>query len=281
MKTKQRQVKNRGWVRFFIVAFCVVFVWKGQTGLAFLVELSQRVPKDTTHLEREMNTEATEVSEVRAYSSALHVLQTGTGKQTVEGVYLLGKIAAKTVGPILEGLTKAELAILKNKMQGFDVFIGETVGAIPEITFFKQLAKQKGNEVDVMFFDLLDQTLREGSFWPVYVEQLTDYGGCAKYGSGLLVEFYGRWWKFQQMFPLAYKNDVRDRLNDIKYDLISSHLIHESELPISSMIHHCGSVADVMKELELFLRTYPDAEFAPDVKKHLEAIRKKSGELKK
>ena len=97
---------------------------------------------------------------------------------------------------------------------------------------------------------------------PIYLKRMTDVSACAQYGKGLLVEVYGKWRKFQERSSSSYGNVARRILSAIEDRLVS---------PRSS----CGSLTDIVQELELFIETYPNSELSSKVKLRIEEIKNK------
>lgn len=196
-------------------------------------------------------------AEVQKYVLALQEVQKRPDKQPIEPIYTLGIVAADKLVEVLESLSLADFNLVRDQMKGFKMNRIEVVYVSTDTIFFKNLALQKGQKVDIAFFDLFHYTKPHG--WPVYIERLTDYGGCTKYGSGLLVDFYGKWQKFQDSFPSAYSARVGEVLNDIK-----------GELTLGT--NACGSVADIVRELQLFIKTYPDNELSKELNRRIKEI---------
>lgn len=205
------------------------------------------------------NSDETKVPiDVGEYATALQELQKQSKRQTIEPVYALGIAAAKRLGLVLERLSPADFDLVKDQMKGFQINRTEVIYVLPDAIFFKNLAGQKGQDIDMVFFDLLHKT-RPNNVWPVYIEQRTDYSGCTKYGTGLLVEFYGKWSKFRVSYPSAYKTDVENVLEDITRGLLN-------------LDGACGSSLDVIKEYNLFLQAYPKSKPAEEIKRKLSEI---------
>jgi len=194
-------------------------------------------------------------TEVHDYSSALQELQKQSKKQPMEPVYALGIAAANKLSLILEKLSPTQFHSVKDQMLGFNVNREEIIYVNPDPLFFKNLARQKGQDVDIAFIDLFYQT--QPGLWPIYIEHREDYSGCTKYGSGLLVALYGKWQKFQQSFPLAYTIHVRNILDDI-----------ERRLTLGT--NACGTTSDTINELKLFIKTYPKSEISHELTRRIQ-----------
>ena len=205
-------------------------------------------------------------AEVREYATALNELQKESKRQSIEPVYALGMVVSKKLVAaarsgrisVLSSLSPDDFDFVQAKMKGFAVNREEVVCALPKATFFVELSKEKGLDVDSAFFNLLNQT--RPVLWSVYIEQLTDFSGCTKHGSGLLVEFYGKWRDFEKQFPSAYTTDVRRTIGDIEKRLIEGSFT-------------CGSPSDIITEMELFIKTYPDSEISEKLTERIKEIK--------
>lgn len=207
-------------------------------------------------------------TEVQDYASALREFEKQPKRKAIEPVYALGMAAAnKLTGrvagdnpvSVLESLNPADYGLVEDQMKGFTVTRHEMIAVVPDVVFLRNLAKQKGQDVDIAFFNLLDQTTPH-SFWPIYVEQLSDIEGCLKYGTGLLVEFYGKWKEFQRSYPLSYKADVERILADI-----------EGYLSFGS--RSCGATTDVVSEMELFIKSYPESDVSREIRQRIKKMK--------
>ncbi len=143
-------------------------------------------------------------------------------------------------------------------MRGFRIFRDEFVGASPIPAFFLGLAKSRGSEADVSYFTLADASKNE---WgdARYVKRRSDFGGCTRYGSLILVDLYRRWTRYSDRFPGRYEREVAKFLEEIRRELGSARCA-------------CDGPDSVLKELRAFVAAYPNSEVAPAVEKRIEDI---------
>lgn len=149
----------------------------------------------------------------------------------------------------IERLDDDEFTVFKARMRGFLVNREEVVFAKPDNKFFRDLAARKGLPADIAFFDLRSR-LRPDSIWAAYIEQQTDYSGCTLYGTGKLTEIYGLLGSFKEKYPSAYVQMVDDELD---------YVINALTMGTCA----CEGLPSAIKEFELFIKKYPNAEITP------------------
>jgi len=132
-------------------------------------------------------------------------------------------------------------------------------GSIPDPAFFAELARRHGDAADTAFFAAFGATSASGIL-PVYVEQMTDYSGCTRFGTGSLVETYGLWRAFLALYPHRYEKRARDQVDEVLDELVSGECA-------------CEGRAAVMRELELFLSKYPRDRSSARVRERLRDVR--------
>ena len=201
--------------------------------------------------------------EVHEYLASFKKLQKQSKRQLIDPLYTLaqlvtGKLLARSIrGNVLESLSADDFEFLMAQMKGFKINrVEEQFLMLPDDAFFLELSKEKGLEVDIAFFNLLDLTGYDGINF--YYEKNAESEYCIKFGSGLLVDFYGKWRGFEESFPSAYFNDVRNIRANVRTDLI--------------MKKTCGPPSNIIKELELFIKTYPDSDISGDLERRIKKI---------
>jgi hypothetical protein len=194
------------------------------------------------------------------YHAALEKLQTGS-KGKVEPVFLLGLTAAKQ---LQEELSQHDV---DTKLEGFSVSTEEVLYAVPKPGFFLALARKKGTPVDVAFFENLQRTFAQHDAWPVFIEQQTDYSGCMLYQAPELLAVYGGWTEFAAKHPKAYAAEVAKEISRIEEAMTRDGCA-------------CGKSAEVIAGFEAFLRTFPRASIATQVKSRLEALKAGKGDMR-
>lgn len=182
------------------------------------------------------------------YERLLRTIEYGSERSSLEP---LADFQEKFSGRLseIERLKDDEFTVFKTRMRGFLINREEVVFAKPDNEFFQKLAARKGLPADIAFFDLRSR-LRPDSIWAAYIEQQTDYSGCTLYGTGMLTELYGLLNSFKEKYPTAYVQMVSDELDYIKDALTTGTCA-------------CGGLPSAIKEFELFIERYPNAEITP------------------
>ena len=209
-------------------------------------------------------------SAVDAYARMLQAL-TGSAprKPTIESVLGTGRLAAELLlgeKGVLEDLSDDDYRTVVQKMTGFMVSRDEVVHVEPDPDFFIKLAQGHGKAHDVAFFQRYKQTIPNG-VWHAYIQQMTDFTGCVRFGSLTLVEAYTRWTAFRQQFPKQYVREVEQFLVDLDDTLVEETCA-------------CGSAEDVVKELSAFVKEQPDAEITARVRERLEKVKLGTSDIK-
>jgi hypothetical protein len=203
---------------------------------------------------------------VQTYRSILDSLESGERGATVEKCFdaaravrsaLLRTVGAKTV---IESLSDSEFESLSQTLPGVILNREEVLLAEPEPKFFLSLARRHGGPADVQFFKNYAATV-PGGVWRSYTIQQTDVTGCTDFANGELVKRYAGWLAFRSAHPKAYFSAVRDQLAAI-------------ERAVSEDTCACGSRGGVLRELELFARTFRNSPVRPKVQGRIRAIRR-------
>jgi predicted nucleotidyltransferase len=210
------------------------------------------------------------VSSREEYVKALERLVNGKGG-TVEKVYALAQAAAREhLQATLEwDQTLAQGKIPRKRFErqlpGFHVGISPAIYVIADSSAFLELARQRGTAVDRRFFELLHQTFK-GTATRVYVDQLDEMSACYQVGSREMLSLYKAWTQFQASYPNAYKDTVKDEL---------THL----EQVYTSATCACSSHEVVDAGLEAFLKEFPKARIAPQVRERVNKIHTRNSDI--
>jgi len=191
------------------------------------------------------------------YSFALRKFEKQNTGGNIAAVYRKGKIVADKLDE-LENLSAADYASVEKKMRGFVVNRDEIIFVKPDVGFFMKLSKRRGTKADIAFFKFLGE-LRPESVWVAYIQQQTDYSGCTIYGKGILTRLYGKAKQFRQQYPSAYVADIKEEIENMK-----------SELTMDTCA--CGDRNSVIKEFQLFIKTFPADKITPIVRKRLKEV---------
>jgi hypothetical protein len=196
---------------------------------------------------------------VARYARDLEAVQKQSGAVSLEPVFNEGLAAA---APLLRGQLEQMDAPTYQKVQslmaGFIVGRAEVILAAPDVTFFLKLAREKGMRADRAFFEVEKYTYPD-SVWPAYTNQQSDYSGCTVYDGSILTELYARWTAFRKAYPGQYRGAVQKEMGGIETALASTCA--------------CGGEDGVRKELESFLKTFPNSPASAMVAKRLEMLR--------
>jgi len=204
------------------------------------------------------------------YLKALERITTGKGG-TVESVYALAQAAAREQ---LQATLEWDQTIASGKiprkrferfLPGFHVGTGPGIYVIPNSYAFLDLAKQRGNAVDRRFFELLHQTF-QGTPTRVYADQIDEVTACYHVGSREMLSLYKGWTQFQASNPNAYKDAVKDELSQL-------------EQVYTSAACACSSHEVVDAGLEAFLKEFPKARIAPQVRERAQKIHTRNSDI--
>jgi hypothetical protein len=206
--------------------------------------------------------------------AALHArVADGAPGARVEALYALGERAVDSLMVQARGAKRSRMEAMdsvnfvraQSLMPGFALAREEMVGGAPRVARFAALARAHGDRADRAFFAALAATYggddsTAGAFWPDYVAQQTDYGGCTRYGTGRLVEAYARWSLYRSAHRFRYTHAVRAELARVEEALTRSTCA-------------CGDRADVTRELTAFVRRFPSTTLATQVRARLRSVR--------
>lgn len=195
------------------------------------------------------------------YVAALKRL-TSRASDSVEDVYSRGvRLGEALLSPpsALESMPEAEFQALRNELPGLMLNREEVLIAVPEPSYFLDLAKRYGRPVDRAFFALHSRSRPDG-VWPVYIQRQTDYGGCTLFGQGKLVDSYRGWRHFRSEFPRAYARFVAQALADIEEQVTQSTCA-------------CGDADSVSRELAEFAGAFPESAVAAAAAARARAVR--------
>ncbi len=151
------------------------------------------------------------------------------------------------------------------QFEGWTLMRDEVEGLLPDMKFFTALAQAHGDAGDRAFFDAYAATGMD-RIMPAYVEQQTDYSGCARFGSGSLVDAWARWSAFRSAYPRRYAATAREALDDATRALVEEDCA-------------CGARSSVERELGLYLERFPHGALADRVRARLRAVESGKAEI--
>jgi hypothetical protein len=196
---------------------------------------------------------------VERYARDMDTVMKSPGPISLEPVFEEGMTAAKALETDqLERFDEPTYQKVQSLMVGFFLRRVEVVVAAPDPDFFLKLAREKGTSVDRAFFEAQKRTYLKGH-WHAYLQQVTDYSGCTIFDGKTLTEIWGTWTAFQKSYPGRYREDTQKELTNVEEQLVGNCA--------------CGGADGVQKELENFLKAYPDSPLAAKVAAHLQAVK--------
>ena len=191
-----------------------------------------------------------------AHLAAIDCYEVARDRGSVSEAFAAARPVNAALLPVIEDLTEEEYSAIEHRLAGMIVNREEVLLAEPDAKFFLDLARKRGNTVDVEFFENYLATFPDG-VWPSYVEQETDVTGCTAFGKGELVERYAGWLAFRAAHPHAYEKAVAERLADI-------------EMQVDARA--CGDDDSVLRELREFAAKFPRSPAAPRVRARIKAL---------
>jgi hypothetical protein len=194
---------------------------------------------------------------VPGYAEALEVYRRHADAPALERLYSKARVAARELGPVLEKLNETDYAFLV-RLGGIKVHRGETVYAVADHGFSLGLARAIEDSAAVAFFELHKHALPD-DVRPRYLEPVTDYSVCTRYGNGTLVELYRRWWEFRSHFPGRYAEVASQSLKDV-------------EAKFTKPLCVCAGKETVLREFQLFIHSFPDSALGPALRTRLPAL---------
>ncbi len=183
---------------------------------------------------------------------------------SLQSVFVLARAAAQEQ---LQAVLEWDAALAAGKipkkrferhLPGFHVGTANALFVIPNSAWFLQLARERGNEVDRRFFELLFETFH-GGVSRTYVNALTDTTACYQLGSREFISIYRGWSRFKPSAPAAYLETVNEELQILEQALLQATCA-------------CGTREIVDAGFEAFLKTFPKSPVASQVRERLDKI---------
>ena|GEM_PF-1116699 len=205
--------------------------------------------------------------ELPAREAYLQALEKFTQRQggSLQSLFVLARAAAQEQ---LQAVLAWDSALAAGKipkkrferqLPGFHVGTANALFVIPNSRFFLELARQRGNDVDRRFFTMLDETFH-GSASRTYINPFTDTSACYHLGSREFIALYRGWSQLKAGgVPAAYVDTVNEELQTLEQSLLVATCA-------------CGTREIVDAGFEAFLRTFPKAPIAPQVRARLEKL---------
>ena len=202
------------------------------------------------------------------YLGAVRSAQAGKG--SVEGAYSRVASVCRALARIDDDDAALEAA-QDGEIRQLHELPGITAGsrlssAKPDQQFFSTLAQAHGTAADRQFFQTLNAMSPAGG-WAIYLEGVSDFGACTRYGTGSLVEVYRRWSQFQKMYPDHYAQPATHAIDDVAEELTH---------PLCA----CGDIGSVTREMESFVRAFPSAPLSRTVSVTARALKADSSTVR-
>jgi hypothetical protein len=166
---------------------------------------------------------------------------------------------------LLETLTQDQLNSTRRELPGIFINREEVLEVSPDPEQFFDLALKFGDRADIGFFSILKVSYASPG-WPVYIDRLTDYSGCTRLGSFVFSELYEMWRSFQRRFPDRYAGEVRKEVVKLEQALLDTGA--------------CEGSAKVVAAYREFLRAFPNAPVAEEIRVRIDAISGEKSELR-
>ena len=200
---------------------------------------------------------------VVAYSKILTAVERSDAPTSLEPLFEAGDEAQGALMRIerdkawLEQLSEAEFAAAQTAMRGFTLSTGSDIYALPNASFFADLAKLHGKPEDIAFFALTKQAAGE-NFLPLYLKDKLPTP-CVRFGERIISELYEGWKGYAKTWPKAYTAAVRQNLKDLEETVVLGTCA-------------CGNAASVQAEQREFLRRFPKNAVAKDIVKRMKQL---------
>ena len=198
---------------------------------------------------------------LRALEDWQRLAANSSTRMSLETVLEKGQDVVPELLEKMDKMDDAQFDAVQKRMKGYIVNRDELLVVSPDPAFYLEQARAHGTPADIAFFEAMGKTLN--GYWPMTMEQMTDFTGCIRYGSGDLVKLYGLWQDFKRLYPGAYKEALADPnlllLSDVEDQLING-------------LSACDSPENVRGEYEAFLQAYPQSPLVDGVRQRLHEL---------
>lgn len=192
-----------------------------------------------------------EVFSAGPYSLELRRVENSGKPRSMELLYAKGQELCDELAESLDSMDARELGRSTSALRGIDIWTSEPSGAALNMEFFLSLAARKGKKADREFFSILKDERAAGG-GDVYTSPFNEFTGCVTLGSGVFVDFYGRWTAFQEKYPQNYPDAALEAMQNI-----------EDVLRRAACI--CGSREKALAEVNAFMRAFPGTPVMDDL----------------
>lgn len=201
---------------------------------------------------------------VSDYLGALSAVEKSTSPVSLEALFDKAEAAQNALmevtgdQAVLERYSDAEFAALQAQVRGLKLHREMDIYAQPEPAFFLALAKAHGLPADIAFFE------RYAASWgpdlvPTYLKLRPQPTPCVRFGEGLMTPLYAGWKDFAAQHPGAYTAHAAQGSADI-----------EEALALGTCA--CDGLESVRTEQAAFLKRFPDAAKASEIKARREQL---------
>jgi hypothetical protein len=194
------------------------------------------------------------------YNRELSRIEASGKTASLETLLLQGDKLAAEMKQVIERLSEADYAFVAKNMKGYIVNREEVILVEPDTRFFSTLAGKIGTAQDRLYFNFMLKVMPDG-YWPVYMMQQTDVGGCIDFGKASLSTLYKEGTGILPKLTGYYRQQLDGTIEDIADQLIGGTCA-------------CGTIASVKRELQTFLEMNPKAPIAERVRARMEALQR-------
>lgn len=202
---------------------------------------------------------------VGVYAKVLSGVEAADAPTTMEPLFHAGEEAQNALmriegdAALLEKLTEAQFADTQKAMRGYQLSRGYDIYALPNLSFFVQLANTHGKPEDQRFYRLARQSEGE-NFLPLYLKEKIPTP-CVRFGERLIGELYEGWSSYARSYPKAYSAAVQQYLRDL-----------EEAVALGTCA--CGDAKSVQTEQREFLRRFPKNPMQKEIRLRMLQINK-------
>jgi hypothetical protein len=149
----------------------------------------------------------------------------------------------------VEGLPETEIDSLQTALRGIGLVLSDYVFTYVDTDFFLKVAESHGLPADVAF-------LKAYAGRDLGSESVQD---CVHFGTNLIVNQHGAWVEYRARYPRDYVRFVAEEVQNVIGELMGTCA--------------CADSSSVERELEQFIRRFPEDPIAPQVRARLASVR--------
>lgn len=203
---------------------------------------------------------------VTEYLSALASVEQASSPVSLEAVFNKAEAAQTALMEItgddafIEQLSEADFSTLQTQVRGLKLHREMDIYAQPDPGFFLALAKKHGRPDDIAFFENYAQTWGP-DLVPVYLKLRPQPSPCVRFGENRIIPLYSAWQSFAREHLGAYPARTAQQLADL-----------EEAVALGTCA--CDGLQSVLDEQAGFLKQFPKAAKAAEIKTRREQLQK-------